>query len=947
MKQEETLMKKRGLAWLLSVALLLVSIPMTLQGVGTEVDAAYAGEAQNLIVDNLLNMEELTGWASVHAEGLEGVTGGGAAQPQVVSSLEEFTRLAGDNLPRTLVIDGRIECEGYGVLVGNNKTIVGKDENATIYGGIRIHNANNIIVSNLNIEGTWPYSGPDDCVEVKNSHHLWFNHLNIWNSTDGNMDITLGSDYITVSWCKFWYTDDAINGVMVDGVLKKHTHRLSNLISSGAGDHEDTDMGRLHVTYHHNWFADHLNERMPRVMYGRVHAYNNYYTSKGNLYCIGADCYASLLVENNYFKDVRDPHIFSYPGNPQPAGIVARGNEYDNTTGTRAQGQKKSDLKVPLYETTNYDYYLNEAKDVPEIVQSYAGTYSADTTVPTKGTLVKAAVEEPRPSPPPLPTSTPVKKVNDNAVTYDKNSDTYSYHGQNKDGSNAYYEIENPFSTKDFSEVPSYKNGKPVWKKGATIAYWVKVPSSAKDIAVLNFNLENDRQMERSDAAKYNLCQAYSSQDPSYSLGKKKTYVDARGREFTVLQEYGKNVCYNPGYPEEGYYYTDHTGGAYYAYEKGTDSADTSNWTYLNYIGQGMFQKYGRRFEEEGGEGSMIQEADISGSFSLYASGSMGYRQDNWEGLQRNPNLDNYGNKISAHIFNQFFYFGNGGIYTLSNSNKMTPVMAEKNQWHYVVAVIQNDWVQFYMDGQEITSDYLNYFTRALNDSKARPAGESFNLGYGCNKAYLKDSPNTICQTSMNLLDFIADEDTVLTVGGMGVSAQLLTQNSIGTPDGAQVKGLEFYYFPVSAKCILNDRIDLSLDVQQEEAPDKTTEPNPTEKPGSSEEPGGTDLPGGSSEPGNTEAPGDTGQPGDTEAPEVSDKPSPTEEAYILGDADGNGQINLADVQWTLKAALHIINLEDDQQKQAADVDGDDRITLMDAQILLRYVLKIIKTFPG
>ena len=176
----------------------------------------------------------------------------------------------------------------------------------------------------------------------------------------------------------------------------------------------------------------------------------------------------------------------------------------------------------------------------------------------------------------------------------------------------------------------------------------------------------------------------------------------------------------------------------------------------------------------------------------------------------------------------------------------------------------------------------------------------------------------------MNLLDFIADEDTVLTVGGMGVSAQLLTQNSIGTPDGAQVKGLEFYYFPVSAKCILNDRIDLSLDVQQEEAPDKTTEPNPTEKPGSSEEPGGTDLPGGSSEPGNTEAPGDTGQPGDTEAPEVSDKPSPTEEAYILGDADGNGQINLADVQWTLKAALHIINLEDDQQKQAADVDGDD-----------------------
>ena len=36
--------------------------------------------------------------------------------------------------------------------------------------------------------------------------HIWYDHLNIWDSTDGSLDITNQSNYQTVSWTKFWYT---------------------------------------------------------------------------------------------------------------------------------------------------------------------------------------------------------------------------------------------------------------------------------------------------------------------------------------------------------------------------------------------------------------------------------------------------------------------------------------------------------------------------------------------------------------------------------------------------------------------------------------------------------------------------------------------------------------------------------------------------------------------
>lgn len=55
---------------------------------------------------------------------------------------------------------------------------------------------------------------------------------------------------------------------------KPLSQRFASLVGSGGGDHPE-DEGKLHVTYHHNWWAQNVNQRMPRVIYGDGHIYNN------------------------------------------------------------------------------------------------------------------------------------------------------------------------------------------------------------------------------------------------------------------------------------------------------------------------------------------------------------------------------------------------------------------------------------------------------------------------------------------------------------------------------------------------------------------------------------------------------------------------------------------------------------------------------------------------
>jgi pectate lyase len=300
---------------------------------------------------------ELVGWATVGG----GTTGGGNASPQRVTTLADLRTLAGDSAARVIEIAGTITTGASPIEVASNKTLVGAGRDATIKGGLNISaGSSNIIIRNLNVVGVGTTSNtgePVDTIAARGSHNLWFDHLNVMDGPDGVLDLTIGSDHATVSWCKFSYT------------TSNRDHRLA-LLFGGSSTATDTDTGKNNHTVHHNWFAANVDQRMPRLLFGQGHMFNNYYNAPGNSYCIGSGSWSSLLVENNYFKDVQSPHKFQ---DTNPSYIAAIGNVYDNTSGSRDTGNGGSGSNPPGPWTPAYSYKLDKAADVPALVQKCAG----------------------------------------------------------------------------------------------------------------------------------------------------------------------------------------------------------------------------------------------------------------------------------------------------------------------------------------------------------------------------------------------------------------------------------------------------------------------------------------------------------------------------------------------------------------------------------------------
>jgi pectate lyase len=300
---------------------------------------------------------ELVGWAATG----EGTTGGGDATPQVVSSLSELQSLAGDDAPHVIHFTGTIDTNGEFLQVASNTTIVGLDPSAIIQGGIQIMDSSNIILQNFSVYGNGDGGSPVDAISARGSHHMWFDHMAVKEGPDGTIDLTRGSDFATVSWCKFWYDDP------------DHGHRLA-LLFGGGSTHGDTDEGKNNHTVHHNWFAELVRSRAPRLLFGKGHMFNNFYATEGNNYCIGSGSWASLLVENNYFRNTNDPHRFQ---DTHPSYIEAVGNIYDNTSGAQDTGNGGSGSSPPgpwnPSDYYAYQHMLDVADNVPDIVQRCAG----------------------------------------------------------------------------------------------------------------------------------------------------------------------------------------------------------------------------------------------------------------------------------------------------------------------------------------------------------------------------------------------------------------------------------------------------------------------------------------------------------------------------------------------------------------------------------------------
>ncbi|MGI5145048.1 pectate lyase family protein [Plantactinospora sp. CA-294935] len=264
---------------------------------------APAGNATILCTDAPI------GFASVNALGFNGTTGGAGGPTVTVTTAAALEDYAGRPGPYIIRISGRIPLDDM-VTVVANKSILGVGSTAEITGGglqmgSTTRPGNNVIIRNIRFTGA-----EDDSISVTNkAHHVWIDHNDLSDGYDGLLDIKRESDYVTVSWNRF------------------HNHSKSSLV--GHSDTYTADVGKLRVTYHHNFF-DGTDQRHPRVRFADpVHVFNNYYRNNA-LYGIASTEDAGLMVEGNYFENVAHPIYVGYDKSG-PGRVVERNNIYVNS----------------------------------------------------------------------------------------------------------------------------------------------------------------------------------------------------------------------------------------------------------------------------------------------------------------------------------------------------------------------------------------------------------------------------------------------------------------------------------------------------------------------------------------------------------------------------------------------------------------------------------------
>ncbi|WP_020520802.1 pectate lyase family protein [Catelliglobosispora koreensis] len=198
------------------------------------------------------------------------------------------------------------------IKVGPNTTILGKHGATLKKLTLMIDNAPNVIVRNLRLEDAadcfprWrPTDGAEgnwnseyDLVSVRRSTNVWIDHCTFtdgdnpdsaqpvyfgrpWQMHDGALDITHTADLVTVSWNVFTNHDKTV------------------LI--GSSDTVGPDVGKLRVTLHHNVFDGSI-QRAPRVRFGQVDVYNNYFKVREPFdYSVGLGIQSAIVLENNFF----------------------------------------------------------------------------------------------------------------------------------------------------------------------------------------------------------------------------------------------------------------------------------------------------------------------------------------------------------------------------------------------------------------------------------------------------------------------------------------------------------------------------------------------------------------------------------------------------------------------------------------------------------------------
>jgi len=201
--------------------------------------------------------------------------------------------------------------------ITSNTSIIGQGDKTPIEEiSFYLKNINNVIIKNLSIEapndlfpawsvedgkhGAW--KAEYDNIVIRNTTNVWVDNCYLTDGKkhigtapvifgqyidkhDGLLDIVQVSDNVTISNNRF------------------QSHRKTMLI--GNGDNKTDDRNHLRVTIFNNVFID-CAERLPRVRFGKVHVFNNYYYAESF-----NPAYPSLTIENYFHDDVTaNPQYF-------------------------------------------------------------------------------------------------------------------------------------------------------------------------------------------------------------------------------------------------------------------------------------------------------------------------------------------------------------------------------------------------------------------------------------------------------------------------------------------------------------------------------------------------------------------------------------------------------------------------------------------------------------
>ena len=208
----------------------------------------------------------------------------------------------------------------------------------------------NIIFRNLILvgPGSIDVGGSDLLSFAGGTRNCWVDHCEFIDGMDGNFDIGQKSDFNTVSWCTFSYTD------------RSYMHQNTNLI--GNSDREATSY--LNTTFAFCWWGAGCRQRMPMARVGKIHMLNNYFSSTTANNCINPRKNSEVLIEGNYFEK----GVKRYYSQKDAISVTWADSNF-------AEEKNKMGEPASMGEavTVPYEYTVAPSRDVPPVVRQQAG----------------------------------------------------------------------------------------------------------------------------------------------------------------------------------------------------------------------------------------------------------------------------------------------------------------------------------------------------------------------------------------------------------------------------------------------------------------------------------------------------------------------------------------------------------------------------------------------